>query len=198
MSFRVMRLTKGGLPVAWIPWQEAAVLYVRGQVLWTLGENPLTVHGGYNRLGEQSVLDIAPIVACDGDHPTDGIVPALTNPILFRRDQQRCLYCGNRFQVRELTRDHVLPRVQGGRDVWTNVVTACRRCNQAKGGRTPEQAGLKLLAVPFRPNIFEFMYLANRHIRGDQMDYLSRRFGDHLKHPARQPMDAPDDLSLSG
>lgn len=57
-----------------------------------------------------------------------------------------------------------------------NVVSACQRCNHFKGGRTPEQAGMELLAIPFEPNIFEFMYLANRKILGDQMAYLSSRF----------------------
>lgn len=185
MSERIMRLTKSGLPIRWISWEEAAILYVRNQVIWSLGDSALRVHGGFNRQGQQSFLDIAPIIACNGTHAAEGVVPALTNPILFRRDQHRCLYCGQVFPSTALTRDHVVPRVQGGRDTWTNVVTACRRCNQGKGGKTPEQAGMRLLAVPFRPNLFEFMYLANRYIRGDQMEYLSRRFGDHLRHPAR-------------
>ena len=187
MTHRIMRLTQSGLPVRWIDWQDAAVLYVRGQVLWSLGDDNMTVHGGVNRQGVRSELNIAPIIACHGHYSRQGAVPVLTNPILFRRDQRRCLYCGDVHLPLELTRDHVVPRVQGGADDWTNVVTACRRCNQAKGGRTPEQAQMPLLAVPFKPNIFEFMYLANRHIRGDQMQYLSRRFGDHLRHPARRP-----------
>jgi 5-methylcytosine-specific restriction endonuclease McrA len=103
-------------------------------------------------------------------------VPALCNRLLFRRDGHLCLYCGKPFGDRELTRDHVQPRVMGGDDSWTNVVAACRRCNQHKGGRTPEQAGMDLLAIPFTPNRFEWMYLANRTIRGDQMQYLQARF----------------------
>ena len=191
MAFRVMRLAPSGLPVRWIDWQEAAILAVRNQILWSLGDEPLTVRGGINRRGQQSVLEISPMIACQGHHGSSPGVPALTNPILFRRDRQRCLYCGEVHSVSLLTRDHVLPKVQGGSDCWTNVVTACRRCNQHKGGRTPEQAGMPLLAVPFRPNIFEFMYLANRNIRGDQMAYLSQRFGDHLKDPARGRISGP-------
>src|SRR5690606_34776009 len=102
--------------------------------------------------------------------------PLLANPMLFRRDNYLCLYCGQKFCPSLLTRDHVVPRVQGGKDRWGNVVSACQRCNHYKGGRTPEQAGMELLAIPFEPNIFEFMYLANRKILGDQMAYLSSRF----------------------
>jgi hypothetical protein len=57
-------------------------------------------------------------------------------------------------------------------------VAACQRCNSFKGGRTPEEAGMELLAVPFTPNIYEFMYLSNRQIIGDQMEYLQSRFRD--------------------
>ncbi len=86
------------------------------------------------------------------------------------------MYCGFAFNDYELTRDHIIPRVQGGADIWTNVVAACRRCNHRKGGHTPEQADMELLAIPFEPNLFEYMYLANRQILGDQMEYLQARF----------------------
>lgn len=76
-----------------------------------------------------------------------------------------------------------MPRVQGGQDVWTNVVTACRRCNHRKGGNTPEQAHMSLLAIPFTPNQYEWMYLANRNILGDQMDYLKTRFSGRRSWP---------------
>lgn len=70
---------------------------------------------------------------------------------LFARDGNRCQYCGKKFPPSELTIDHVLPRSQGGKTTWDNVVCACVRCNVAKGGRTPEQARLKLVSVPRRP-----------------------------------------------
>ena len=66
--------------------------------------------------------------------------PSLTNSMLFARDRQLCAYCGKRFLVRDLSRDHVVPVSRGGRDSWTNTVTACRSCNTRKGGRSPEQA----------------------------------------------------------
>jgi hypothetical protein len=156
--------------------EEAATLYVKEQVMWSLGEDLMRINGGVNRNGERSYLMLAPIIACAGDAHKHTFTPCLSNRLLFRRDGHLCMYCGHEFEDHELTRDHILPKVQGGNDTWTNVVAACARCNSHKGGRTPEQAGMELLAIPFEPNAFEFMYLANRQIRGDQMEYLKSRF----------------------
>ena len=67
---------------------------------------------------------------------------------VLRRDFYTCQYCGAQ---RELTLDHVTPRSRGGRHAWENVVIACRDCNQRKGSRTPEEAGLRLRARPKAP-----------------------------------------------
>jgi hypothetical protein len=47
--------------------------------------------------------------------------------------------------------EHVVPKAQGGHTKWTNIVVACHPCNQKKGNRTPEQAGMKLLSQPKHP-----------------------------------------------
>ncbi len=70
---------------------------------------------------------------------------------IYARDGSRCQYCGKPFPTRELTLDHVVPRVQGGENSWTNLVCACVRCNARKGGRTPAQASMKLIRAPKRP-----------------------------------------------
>jgi 5-methylcytosine-specific restriction endonuclease McrA len=70
---------------------------------------------------------------------------------IYARDGSRCQYCGKHFSTRELTLDHVLPRVQGGENSWTNLVCACVRCNARKGGRTPLEAGMRLLRTPVKP-----------------------------------------------
>src|SRR6188508_1274800 len=63
---------------------------------------------------------------------------------LFARDENTCQYCAKRFESPELTYDHVVPRSQGGKTEWTNIVTCCVDCNRRKGGRTPPQAGMHL------------------------------------------------------
>ncbi len=70
---------------------------------------------------------------------------------LFARDRNRCQYCGHLFPTSELSIDHVLPRTQGGGDSWENLVCACVKCNARKGGRTPEQANMKLIKKPVQP-----------------------------------------------
>ena len=70
---------------------------------------------------------------------------------IFRRDNSDCQYCGKRFPKQELTIDHVIPKSQGGKSVWDNVVCCCGKCNRKKGGKTPEQANMKLLNKPVKP-----------------------------------------------
>jgi hypothetical protein len=177
---KILRLNKAGDPLSWISKEHAAELYAKDQVVWELGENPVIMHGGHNSQGIQSRLSMATIIASDGRVCSNKFSVGLSNPALFRRDENRCMYCGEKFPDSMLTRDHVIPRGLGrnGPDVWENVVAACKRCNSAKGCRTPEEFGHLLLAVPFKPNPYEFMYLLNRKILGDQMEYLSTRFSN--------------------
>lgn len=70
---------------------------------------------------------------------------------LFARDRNQCQYCGHFFPTSELSIDHVKPRTQGGPDTWENLVCSCVKCNARKGGRTPEQARMKLVRRPIRP-----------------------------------------------
>lgn len=70
---------------------------------------------------------------------------------IFRRDAGTCQYCCKQFSRSELTIDHVVPRSQGGRSVWDNVVCCCIDCNRKKGGRTPSQARMKLKTIPKKP-----------------------------------------------
>jgi 5-methylcytosine-specific restriction endonuclease McrA len=84
-----------------------------------------------------------------------GQVPRRSVPFnrrnLYARDQNRCQYCQRKLEARELTIDHVVPRVQGGISSWTNCVLACVACNRRKAHRTPEQANMRLMRRPVRP-----------------------------------------------
>ncbi|GAA0253424.1 HNH endonuclease [Rhodanobacter caeni] len=184
---RVLSLDVSGRILDWISWQDAVCLYVREAVAWTLGDPCLTVHGGINRLrGVQSLLHLHPIIASTGhcrDHAVDP-APALTNTALFARDRHLCLYCGEHFTRAELTRDHVLPLSRQGKDEWENVVSACVACNLKKSNRTPQQANMPLLAVPYRPSWVEHLILSNRNILADQMEFLV----SHLPRSRRGPI----------
>ncbi len=71
---------------------------------------------------------------------------------VYLRDSFTCQYCGKGFPRHQLNLDHVIPRCDGGRTTWENVVCSCVRCNLDKGGRTPKRAGMKLLKEPRRPS----------------------------------------------
>lgn len=70
---------------------------------------------------------------------------------IYVRDSGKCQYCGNKISRAEMTYDHVVPRAQGGKTEWTNIVVSCNPCNQKKRNQTPAQAGMKLLTIPVRP-----------------------------------------------
>ena len=70
---------------------------------------------------------------------------------IYARDKYRCQYCNCEAPIAELTYDHVIPRAQGGKTTWENIVTCCYQCNARKGSCTPRQAGMKLLRKPVQP-----------------------------------------------
>lgn len=184
MSVRILRINTAGIPIEWLSWQEAVCLHARELVTWTYGEEVMEVHGGFSRInGEQTVVTLNSIIACKGKIFAQARKePPLTNRALFRRDQNVCLYCGKRFQDIKLSRDHVVPISRGGKDKWTNVVTACKRCNARKGSCLLEESNLELLALPFRPNHAEYLALSHSgRILGDQMAFLKRQFSSNSR-----------------
>ena len=170
------------MPLEWIGYQDSVRLIALGQVSYSLGRIVYRIHGCINSItGIQSIIDVSAIIASYGHNPhthlfSDSYTPPLSNKALFRRDQSLCLYCGEQFPNFKLSRDHVKPLSQHGLDTWGNVVTACKRCNNHKAGRTPEQAGMQLLAIPFTPTHAEYVYLQGRKILADQMDFLLAHF----------------------
>jgi 5-methylcytosine-specific restriction endonuclease McrA len=178
----VLRTDVAGMPLEWIDYRDAVRLYHTEQVAYACGSPIYQIRGGYSALtGERSVIEVSSIIATLGDTRTverkrDQYTPPLNNRTLFKRDTNLCLYCATQFRTSELTRDHITPLSLGGRDAWMNVVTACRRCNNHKGGQTPEQAGMQLVAVPFTPTYAEYIYLKGRRVLADQMEYLLTHF----------------------
>ena len=178
----VLRTDVAGMPLEWIDYRDAVRLYHTEQVAYVCGSPIYRIRGGRNaKTGLRSVIVVSSIIATHGDtidieRNRDRYTPPLNNRTLFKRDANLCLYCAQQFRTSELTRDHITPISQGGRDVWTNVVTACRRCNNHKGGHTPEQVGVQLVAVPFTPTYAEYIYLKGRGVLADQMEYLLTHF----------------------
>lgn len=105
----------------------------------------------------------------------------VTNTFLFARDNYSCQYCGrHRSELRGrqfLTRDHILPLSRGGENTWDNVVTSCSPCNNRKGNRLPEEAGLALRAVPGEPNHVHLVW-AVRRVTPIQAKYIGMFYGE--------------------
>ncbi|MEQ8290108.1 MAG: HNH endonuclease [Gammaproteobacteria bacterium] len=180
MTPLILRLDISGSPVRWIPWQDAVNLYSREMIAWTAGDSVFKFYGGTSRAtGMRSSVEINSIIAVKRSKQSKHIkrtIPPLTNRELFFRDAYLCMYCGTRYNDTLLTRDHVIPISKGGRDRWSNVVTACKSCNTRKGCRTPEASNMPLLAIPYVPNWAEYLALSNRRILADQMEFLKGQF----------------------
>ncbi|HSR41663.1 MAG TPA: HNH endonuclease [Longimicrobiales bacterium] len=112
----------------------------------------------------------------------------VTNTFLFARDDYCCMYCGrHRSQLRGrqfLTRDHILPLSRGGQNRWDNVVTSCSACNNRKGNRLPEEAGLTLLTKPREPNYVHLVW-AVRRVTPTQAKWIGMFYGEQTVEALR-------------
>lgn len=90
---------------------------------------------------------------------------SLSRKNILLRDHNTCQYCAKVFPPPDLTLDHIVPRSHGGDSTWDNLVASCRACNNRKGSRSPEEAGMKLLK---RPQAY------NLHVNRQIIRYLGR------------------------
>lgn len=140
----VLLLNASYVPLAVIPWTKAVIL------LWQQKAEALAAQG--RTLRSPSVTMECPSVLRLNNYVS--VRPRgvkLSRKNLFYRDGYTCQYCGRRLPAKKLNLDHVIPRNQGGKSCWTNLVTACVRDNLKKGGRTPREAGMRLLSRPEQP-----------------------------------------------
>jgi len=86
----------------------------------------------------------------------------LTRLEVFHRDRYTCQYCGK--ETHQLTLDHVIPRYRGGEHVWDNVISACIRCNRRKAGKTPKEAGMRIIRHPSPPRGNALFYIPYHYL----------------------------------
>lgn len=152
-------------PLSLWSWQETikAVFLERVDVVSTYDT---LIHSPSFEMRLPSVVSLKSYIA--QDRP-----PAFTRFNLFLRDSFACQYCGS---GEDLTFDHLTPRSRGGRTTWENIVTACARCNLAKGGRTPSEASMSLHRHPRRPSMYELQDRGRRfppnYLHQSWLDYL--------------------------
>jgi 5-methylcytosine-specific restriction endonuclease McrA len=192
MQHQVLVLDKSWTPHEWITRDEAIMCEAKGQVLDHLGDDLITYRGGDNSVTKsQSELMTASIIVIKGESTVKRVKPsALTNSSLFQRDRYMCAYCSGLFTSHDLTRDHIMPVSKGGPDVWMNVVTACKACNNLKGDLLPGKPlphgqyspqgtrTMDPLYLPYIPCKAEAMIMRNRNIQADQMAFLLGRIAN--------------------
>lgn len=172
MNHRVLTLDASGTPQRWTNWQDTVVLLYKDRIGWSQGEQTIK-YGGVSRMtGRVSEVTIPTIISVKDFHSKKHKIPVLNNSLLFARDQHICAYCGKEFKHNQLTRDHIVPVSKGGKNVWNNVVTACKRCNNYKDDNLLEHCGMELLYLPYVPCNCEKLILEGRNILADQMDFL--------------------------
>ena len=149
-------------------WRAINVVPVHRAICMVFARGHIVVDSDYATYGfeewmDRGVVDGRPVVATSATFDAPQIIVTsavqrwfrtkvnLSKSTVCKRDDYRCQYCGRQFPEFKLSLDHVVPKSQGGKLAWENVVAACFRCNVAKGGRTPRQAGMSLLAEPREP-----------------------------------------------
>lgn len=131
-------------PLGVVGWQAAITMLYGGKAA-PLEEYDQVVRSAYLTMRIPAVIRLNEYVT----KPIKAVKFSRAN--VYARDEYKCQYCGTKCSTSELTYDHVVPRSKGGQTVWDNIVSCCYKCNARKGGRTPEQARMKLLKKPVRP-----------------------------------------------
>ncbi len=185
MNQRILALDIAGNPFEWLEPADAIHYYATGKVAWDLGDHEFVFRGGVSNAGVQSIVRAKPIIAIAGSEVMAAkmrmeLPLGDDNDLLFKRDRHICAYCGGTFPRHMLSRDHVLARMHGGLDTFTNCVTACRPCNQAKGHKMVDEFR-PLLYVPYAPCRFEHFLLQGRNVLADQMSYLAAKLPRHSR-----------------
>ncbi len=122
--------------------RRAIVMLWRGKAE-VLEQDSATVHSASLAIEIPSVIRLIHLIR------RPRIQRKLNRRDVFARDKYTCQYCGK--YTKELTIDHIIPRRLGGEHVWNNVTSACKACNQRKAGRSPKDAGMRLLHQPYQP-----------------------------------------------
>ncbi len=133
-------------PLRVVHWHKAVTLLWRDKVE-VLEVYDRYIHGASHSIPLPSVIRLNSMIRLRDRHRA----VKFSRVNIFTRDGYCCQYCAKAFKPAELTFDHILPISRGGRKTWENIVAACWRCNNRKSGRTPREAGMRLLKKPERP-----------------------------------------------
>ncbi|WP_134494437.1 HNH endonuclease [Microvirga pakistanensis] len=158
-NLRTLVLNADLQPLSWAPlsiwnWQDAFVAVIQDRVVQIKTYEDVRVHSA-----NQS-FEVPAVVALKRYRKRKKV--AFTRYHLFLRDEFTCQYCGQRYDAKDLTFDHVIPKSRGGMSAWSNIVASCSADNLRKGSKTPQQAGMTLRRRPFEPSPHELDAIARR------------------------------------
>jgi 5-methylcytosine-specific restriction endonuclease McrA len=166
---RVLLLNSSYEPVSLISQERAIVLWYSGKVT-VVAERDITWRSVSIVIKVPSIVRLVNYVR--GLSGRRNIVK-MTRKNIMLRDNYTCQYCGVHASPEKLNIDHVVPKGQGGKSEWTNLVTTCIRCNSDKDCRTPKQAGMTLRKVPKKPDFIVFTLHRNvKNVPEDWRSYL--------------------------
>lgn len=169
-------------PVARVPWQRAITLLFEGKVEVIEEYENRTVRSITLELKVPSIIRFLKRIR----ERKRAIKFSREN--VYTRDHGTCQYCGHRVPRVDSTYDHVVPRSQGGQTTWENVVICCTPCNQRKGGRTPAQAGMRLLSTPVKPkslpNTLRLTFVSGKDVPESWKNWLAtyKYWNSELEH----------------
>jgi 5-methylcytosine-specific restriction endonuclease McrA len=141
MELMTLKLDSAYKPVGIVSWRDALVLVISEKAY------AVELYETYVRSARQ-IFQLPSVIALKRFVNVDFLRPVCSRKNIILRDENICQYCAQEFATDDLTMDHIVPRAQGGEKSWKNIVASCKPCNQKKGNRTPEQAGMKLLKEP--------------------------------------------------
>lgn len=145
---RVLVLNQDFSPMSICTIQRAFLLVFLEKADLVSKSNGSTLHSVTKTFPMPSVIKLKRYIQV----PYKSVVLSRQN--IFKRDGFRCQYCGT---SRDLTLDHVIPKARGGKSTWSNLITACKNCNARKGDFTPDEIGLTIKSLPFRPSYVMFL-----------------------------------------
>lgn len=151
---RVLLLDKNNQPLRICSWKRALVLILKGKA-----ECAKSISNIEDIINIDNTV-IPRIIRLNYEVAVPNLELPFSRENIFTRDNHTCQYCGKKFPSDDLTLDHVYPKSRLGPDIWENIVTCCKECNQYKADKTPKEAGMKLMKRPYRPSgYFEFEFL---------------------------------------
>lgn len=164
LSRRVLVLNLDHRPLTVINVQRAFLLVFLEKADMVAGANGFQLRSVNSTYAMPSVIKLKRYV----NAPFKEVMLSRQN--VFKRDGFQCTYCGTN---KDLTIDHVIPRSKNGGSTWSNLVTACKRCNSKKGNRTPAEAGLILREKPFRPSYALFIQKFSGFVSDEWRPFLN-------------------------